>query len=50
MHNAKKIPNELKVVDITLILKKAGPLDKTNFRSISILPTVSKIFERILFN
>ena len=26
------------------------PLDKTNDRPISILPTVSKIFERILFN
>ena len=26
------------------------PLDKTNDRPMSILPTVSKIFERILFN
>ena len=26
------------------------PLDKTNDRPISILPTVSEIFERILFN
>ena len=30
--------------------KKEDSLDKTNHRSISILPTVSKIFKRILFN
>ena len=45
-----KFPNELKIADITPIFKKEDPLDKTNYRSISILPTVSKIFERILFN
>ena len=43
-----KFPNELKIVDITLIVKKDDLLDKTNYRSISILPTVLKIFERIL--
>ena len=45
-----KFPNELKIADITPIIKKDDPLDKTNYRPISILPTVSKIFERILFN
>ena len=45
-----KFPNELKIADITPILKKDDPLDKTNYRPISILPTASKIFERILFN
>ena len=45
-----KFPNELKIADITPIFKKVYPLDKTNYRPISILPTVSKIFERILFN
>ena len=45
-----KFPNELKIADITPIFEKEDPLDKTNYRPISILPTVSKIFERILFN
>ena len=45
-----KFPSELKIADIIPIFKKEDPLDKTNYRPISILPTVSKIFERILFN
>ena len=45
-----KFPNELKIADIAPIFKKDDPLDKVNYRPISILPTVSKIFERILFN
>ena len=45
-----KFPNELKIADIAPIFKKENLLDKTNYRPISILPTVSKIFERILFN
>ena len=32
------------------MFKKEDPLDKTNCKPVSILPTVSKIFERILFN
>ena len=43
-----KFPNELKIADITPIFKKEDPLDK--YRPISILLTVSKIFERILFD
>ena len=45
-----KFPNYLKIADITPIFKKEDPLDKTNYRTTNILPTVSKIFERILFN
>ena len=45
-----KFPNELKIADVTPVLKKDDPLDKTSYRPISMLPTVSKIFERILFN
>ena len=32
------------------MFKKEDPLDKTNYRPISILPVVSKILEEILFN
>ena len=45
-----KFPKELKIADTTPIFKKDDPLDKANYRSIRILPTISKIFERILFN
>ena len=45
-----KFPNEQKIADVTPIFKKEDPLDKINYRPISILPTVSKIFQRILFN
>ena len=45
-----KFPNELKIADITPIFKKEDPLNKTNYRPISMRPTVSNIFERILFN
>ena len=41
-----KFPNELKIAHVTAIFKK----DKTNDRPISILPAVSKIFERVLCN
>ena len=38
------------MADIRPIFKKEDPLDKTNYRPISKLPTASKIFERTLFN
>ena len=46
----KKFLNKLKIVDITPILKREDPFDKRNYRPIGILPTVAKIFERILFS
>ena len=50
MDKAEKILKELKIGDTTPILKKRTPLDKTNLKVITILPTVPKIFKRILFN
>ena len=40
-----KFPNELKIADITPIFKKEDPLDKTNCRPISILPTDQKFLK-----
>ena len=41
-------PDELKCADVTS-LPKNGPFNsRTNFRPISVLPTVSKLFERIM--
>ena len=41
-------PQNLKLADITPVYKKNDPLDRTNYRPISTLPVVSKIFERIM--
>ena len=43
-------PSELKLADTTPIFKKEDLLDKTNDRPISLLPTISEIFRRMLFN
>ena len=42
-------PDELKRADITPIHKKDETTNKQNYRPISILPAVSKIFEKLLF-
>ena len=41
-------PDSLKLADITLIFKKKDPLNKTNYRPASVLPIVSKLFEKIM--
>ena len=42
-------PNELKIADIVPVFKKEDQNDKTNHRPISILPLISKIFEKVLY-
>ena len=42
-------PDDLKLADITPIFKKEDSLNKENYRSVSILPHLSKLFERILY-
>ena len=42
-------PSNLKYADVTPVYKKGDRLDKSNYRPISILPVISKIFERFLF-
>jgi hypothetical protein len=41
-------PDELKCADITSLPKNGPTNTRTNFRPISVLPTVSKLFERIM--
>ena len=43
-----EFPDELKLADITPLHKKGDKNNKKNYRPVSILPTVSKMFERIL--
>ena len=44
----KKFAVELKVADITPLHKKLENINKENYRPVSLLPVVSKIFERIM--
>ena len=41
-------PDNLKLADVTPVFKKKDPLNKINYRPVSILPSVSKIFEKLL--
>ena len=43
-------PSSLKSGNITPIFKKDDPLDKPNYRPVSILPLLSKVYERIIYN
>ena len=43
-------PDSLKVKNITVIFKKDDLLDKANFRPVSILPLISKVYERLIYN
>ena len=42
-------PNSLKLADFTALYKKARKELKEGTRSVSILPTLTKIFEMIMF-
>ena len=46
----KSFPDELKVADVTPVFTKDDANNKTNFRPISLLPMISKIFERVLLD
>ena len=43
---SNKFPSQLKLADVTPIYKKDDRTDKTNYKPISILPAISKVFER----
>ena len=42
--------DELKISSVSPIFKKKDDLDKGNYRPVSVLPHVSKVFERIMFH
>ena len=48
--NNNKFPDSLKLSEIIPIHKKDDPTDKTNFRPFSILPLLSKVFEKIMYD
>ena len=41
-------PNKQKVADVSPIFKKDGPQKSKNYRTVSVLSVVSKVFERLL--
>ena len=42
-------PSNQKLADITPIFKKSDKYSKNNYRQVSILPALSKVFERLMF-
>ena len=47
---SSKFHNELKEADIVPVHKKKSKLSKENYRPISILPNISKVYERCLYD
>ena len=48
--NENKFPDTLKLSDIVPVFKKLDPTDKTSFRPVSVLPLLSKVFEKIVYD
>ena len=48
MLSTGNFPDNMKLADITPVLKKKDPLRKENYRAVSILSAISKIFERLM--
>ena len=42
-------PNELKLADVSPVIKKDDNLNKESYRPVSILSHMSKVFERIFY-
>ena len=46
--DSSTFPHDLKLADIVPCHKRGSTIDKSNYRTISLLPSISKIFERLL--
>ena len=47
--NNSTFPDNMKFADVTPAHKKGDRTDKSNYRPVSVLPGLSKIFEKLLF-
>ena len=45
-----EFPDCLKQANVSAVFKKDNPLDKENYRPVSILPLLSKAYEKLLYN
>ena len=45
-----KFPDSLKLASISPVYKSKDPVDRTNYRPVSVLPLLSKIYERLIFD
>ena len=45
-----KFPNSLKLSDIVPVFKKLNPSYKANYRPASVLPLLSKVFEKFIYD
>ena len=44
------VPNGMKLANITPLFKKKDKLSKDNYKSVNLLPVLSKVLERIMYN
>ena len=47
--DAEIFPNEWKIAKVTPLFKKGSKRELGNYRPISVLPLISKIFEKIIY-
>ena len=45
-----KFPDQLKKTGVSPVFKKGNHNDKTNYRPVSVLPSLSKIYKRLIYN
>ena len=49
MIDQSTFPDQAKISSVTPAFKKDDKMDKTNYRQISVLPCLSKILEKVIF-